>query len=434
MSAPAPPHIAIIGGGIAGLILALSLTHRHIPVAVYERAPTFRYIGAGIASSSCMRACLAILDPDVADFVERVSGPPMTPFLTLLDGVHDTGDEERVWLRTGDGHVGAFRPVHRAVLMEALWARMPVGMVRLGKRLETYGEGEGGRVELVFTDGSRAEADAVVGCDGVRSRTRQVMFGSDNPVSFASYTHKFVYRAVVPMDKMVAAVGEVKAKTPAHRTGRGGHMVQYPVADGQLVNLVMYRVDESAWPDPERLTLPGERAEVLEFYKDWSPLVKGILGAMGEDLDRWAIFDMAEHPAPYFNKGRVCLVGDAAHAASPHHGSGASFGVEDVLALVTALEEVQKDAEASGTRSQAKLNEQLTAAFAAYNAVRYERGIWLVQSSREAGDLYEWLGPDGDDAEKVTKDILNRHRTLYGLDVPAMVQQTREEYWKRVSC
>jgi len=146
-------------------------------------------------------------------------------------------------------------------------------------------------------------------------------------------------------------------------------------------------------------------------------------GAQGLPLTvQWAIFDLAKHPVPTFVKGRVALMGDAAHATSPHHGAGAGFCIEDaaVMATILASDAIQTPA-------------HLEAAFAAYNDARLERGHWLVQSSRRVGDLYDWRaeGP-GSDMKKIQEELEQRNRVIFEADVPRMCALAAEDARKRV--
>lgn len=89
---------------------------------------------------------------------------------------------------------------------------VPDTIARFGKRLDTVTELPSGRLQMNFVDGSTAEADAVIGCDGIKSRVRQLIVGKDHPSASPQYTHKYAYRGLVPMEQAIAAVGEEKAK------------------------------------------------------------------------------------------------------------------------------------------------------------------------------------------------------------------------------
>ncbi len=106
----------------------------------------------------------------------------------------------------------------------------------------------------------------------------------------------------------------------------------------------------------------------------------------------WAVFDLLEYPIPFYNRGRICLAGDAAHAPSPHHGAGAGMGIEDALCLSVLMSEVMT----SIRHNPASKEQALITAFETYDKVRRTRSQWLVNSSRRMCDLHhqeEWGDP-----------------------------------------
>ena len=229
------------------------------------------------------------------------------------------------------------------------------------------------------------------------------------------------------MDKAVAALGEEKAHSQCTRTGPEAHVVNFPIAQHTLINVVAF-VNQDEWPH-EKLTTPATRQEVMEVFKDWNPIVRTIVSLLEDSLDKWAIFDNHDHPAPTFSSGPVCIAGDAAHASSPHHGSGAGFGMEDALTLSTVLEEVNVTLQTG----KASKSAAFAAAFKAYDATRRERDLWLVESSRKVSDTYEWANPDcGSDPEKCLKDVESRSRKLWQFDIDAMLKDARSAYQRLI--
>ena len=122
------------------------------------------------------------------------------------------------------------------------------------------------------------------------------------------------------------------------------------------------------------------------------------------DLDRWGIFDTGSNPCPYFNKGRICLLGDAAHATAPHHGAGAGMCVEDAATMALLL-------------AQCRSVHEYETAFAVFDSHRRERGQWLVQSSRITGDIYDWMDPNcGSDAQKIVDELERRTDKIWNVN------------------
>ena len=101
--------------------------------------------------------------------------------------------------------------VHRAKFLDQMVELLPQGIAQFGKRLESISQRENGLMHMTFMDGTTATADAILGCDGIKSRVRQIMFGDDHPCAHPTYTHKYAYRALVPMEDAVAAMGDEKA-------------------------------------------------------------------------------------------------------------------------------------------------------------------------------------------------------------------------------
>jgi len=155
---------------------------------------------------------------------------------------------------------------------------------------------------------------------------------------------------------------------------------------------------------------------------NWSPGIRELVQKLPEKLFKWAIFDMADHPADTYARGRVALVGDAAHASSPFHGAGACMGVEDALVLVTVLKQAFSDTERR-SKSQA-----VTAALQAYSAVRLERSQWLVSSSRDMGEIYQWrYTATGSDPVTIKAEIESRSRKIWDYNVDQMVEEAKRE-------
>lgn len=185
------------------------------------------------------------------------------------------------------------------------------------------------------------------------------------------------------------------------------------------------------WPDASRLTLPSHRDTALSEFRDWGDNVSAILSMLTSDTDCWGLFDLGDHPVPFYAKGRVCISGDAAHATTPHHGAGAGFCIEDsaVMAglLVSAGEELKKD---QGLQKSTAIE----AAFAAFDASRRPRTQWLVQSSRRVSDLYEWrVDGVGRDAGKIHKELEWRCNTVWQADITEMVEEARRGFSKQLN-
>ena len=227
------------------------------------------------------------------------------------------------------------------------------------------------------------------------------------------------------MENAVAALGEEKAKNQCMHMGPKAHVLNFPIAQHTLMNVVAFATDDGEWLH-EKMTAPATRKEVMDVFQDWGPAVRAIAGLLEDSLDKWAIYDTYDHPAPTYANGRTCIAGDAAHACAPHHGAGAGCGVEDALALGIVMDEVTSTLASGKARRK---NAALTAAFRAYDAARRERSQWLVQSARHICETYEWADLScGSDPDKCLKEIEWRAHKIWDFDIDGMMRDARSAY------
>jgi salicylate hydroxylase len=211
-------HVAVIGGGIAGVTLAITLHHRNIPVTLYEQAPAFGEVGAGVSFGPNAVAAMKACHQGIFEAFEKVCTRNMwsskqNVWFDYLDG-HSTGTSTSAQnsshqdiaftISNSTGQTG----VHRAHFLDELIKLVPGGISRFNKRLDDVTEREDGKLVLKFADGSEDVTDVVIGCDGIKSRVRQLMVGEDHPSANPTYTHKYAYRGLIPMDKAIGAIGE----------------------------------------------------------------------------------------------------------------------------------------------------------------------------------------------------------------------------------
>lgn len=194
--------------------------------------------------------------------------------------------------------------------------------------------------------------------------------------------------------------------------GPNAHAITYPVTK-DLLNVLLVISDPNPWETEDgRHIARGRKQEALDAFADWHPTVRAVVDLMPEEMDKWAIFDMMERPAPFYARGRVCVAGDAAHAAGPHLGAGAGFGMEDALVLAELLRTVN---EASDQRFRAQMCRDL---LKVYNDERYDRTQWLVRQTRVACDLFQWRDPDvGSDSEKFSREITRIFHQIWTFDI-----------------
>ena len=325
------PKIAIIGGGLGGAAAALAL-HRHgIEAEVYEKAPELSEIGAGLnLSPNALKAFRYLGVEDAAiDIGYQAAEQVIRSYrsgrvLARLQRDHSIVDR----------YGAMFLTIHRADLLDILVHALPDGMVRLDAGCIGVETRPGGAVAR-FADGSAVEADAVIGADGIRSAVRESLFGPVAP----SFTGRVCWRGLVPRE---AITDDRYAMQMTSWWGPHGHIVHYPVRRGELVNFVAHR-DTDAWTE-ESWTYECDRGELMEIFADWNPDLLKLLES-SERYYKWALYD--RDPLESWGRGRITLLGDAAHPMLPYLGQGACMAVEDACILAEAIVRAPDDLEAA---------------------------------------------------------------------------------------
>jgi salicylate hydroxylase len=271
--------ISIIGGGLGGLLLAIGLSTRGVPVRIYEAAPGFTETGAGIGFGPNAVRAMTMLDPRIRDAYD------------LLKTENRWESKKNTWFdfRVGWGPVpelvaelkmGVEKEgggnVLRTRFMEELVKLLPRGCAAFGKTLSRMEESDG-RVKLWFGDGTTSVADAVVGCDGIRSVVRKLLLGKDHEASKAVFSGVYVYRGLLDMETAIAAVGEELALNSQVYMGKDGDLVTYPIEDGSVLNVVAFRKHkEDTWEHP-RWVVDSSHEELMRDFEGWGELPQRIL-------------------------------------------------------------------------------------------------------------------------------------------------------------
>jgi salicylate hydroxylase len=322
------PRVAIIGGGIGGLTAANALSRAGVEVAVYEAAAELKEIGAGVAlHPNAMKVLRAI---GVEDDVRRVAGRSQWQVMRNWKTGRVIGRTSRSQQVASFGIMGA--TVHRADLLDVLAGALPAGLVTLGRRC-TQVRSDGDVAVARFADGSEIEADVIVGADGIHSPVRACLFGPDAP----RFTGKICYRSVVRAAAVRGARPRAEgvqglSRDGAQWFGPHGTIVLYPLRGEELINVVCH-YDDDGYRHESWITECG-RDEVLERYAGWHESLLRLFAA-AEVWYKWALYD--RDPIPHWTKGRVTLLGDAAHPMLPYLGQGACQAIEDGAVLATAL-------------------------------------------------------------------------------------------------
>jgi salicylate hydroxylase len=178
------------------------------------------------------------------------------------------------------------------------------------------------------------------------------------------------------------------------------------------VTAVVAFSSKSEWTD-DRWVVQTTKENLYQDFAGWSSHVQSILHLM-QTPDIWALF---EHlPARTYTRGSAVIIGDAAHATTPHQGSGAGMAIEDAFVLGEIIKAVRDYYSA----------DHLTTAFRAYEKVRMYRTQKLVSTSHEAGMLYEFeLEGVGDDAGKIAENLKHRMRWIWEEDLEQEVKDAK---------
>lgn len=200
-------------------------------------------------------------------------------------------------------------------------------------------------------------------------------------------------------------------------------MLTFPVNHGKILNIVAFHTSDEDWPDYNKLTRSATREDALKDFEGYGHDVISLLNLCKANLDVWAIFHLGDNPLPHFAQGSVCLIGDAAHATSPHHGAGAGFCIEDSAVLADLLAD-----------KNVKTQKDIEAAFATFDEQRRDRGHFLVQTSAHIGNCYEWLADGiGEDFSKIEHEINTRNSKIADVDVPQMCLDAKAQLQIRIN-
>lgn len=296
----------VVGGGIGGLAAAAALRRIGWQAIVLERAAELREIGAGMSQApNALRALEALGVGEQA----RAAGVPThaSGNLRLSDG--------RYLQRARPGDASALLAFHRADLQRVLLEAVPDGWVRTGAEVTAVRQDDDG--VTVACDGVEASGELVVAADGIRSTVRRLLWPDAPPPRFLGRTAWL-------------GIAEVAGVPGSITLGRGGYFLIHPVGRGRAYWAYVITADQ---PD---VRYEDEKAEVARRVATWhEPIPELIEATPAEAVIHIDICDL--DPLPTYVRGRVALLGDAAHAMSPDRGQGAGQSLEDAVVLAAAV-------------------------------------------------------------------------------------------------
>jgi len=271
-------QIAIIGGGIGGVVLGVSLSKfENIEFTIYESRAAYGEIGAGLGFGANSHRAMALISPAIWEgYQTRASfnGWPEKQNVWFDFSVGEKGENEgkRIIEVTMPDKVTQ-STAHRAHFLEELVKFLPAGCSKFNKKLVNIDQSKE-KVVCSFADGSEIEADAVIGCDGIRSACRSFVF--EKELSSPIFTQKVAYRGLVPMKLAEAALGAEKANNRQMYLGHRGHILTFPVANGVLMNVVAFHSSKSDIWEGEWIQ-PLQKENVKRDFDGWGESVTKIM-------------------------------------------------------------------------------------------------------------------------------------------------------------
>jgi 2-polyprenyl-6-methoxyphenol hydroxylase-like FAD-dependent oxidoreductase len=363
-------HALIIGGGIAGPALALFLKRAGFGATIFEARQEQGDIGAalGIAPNGMnVLAELGLADRVIATGTIMDRSVFRTVAGKAIGATPATGD------RFGSPGVTLSRAALHRILVEAAdEAGIPV---RYGKRLVDLREDASG-ITAIFADGLEERGEVLVGADGINSRVRDLILPDAPKPEFTGIVGPggFMPRSALPERPDDDGHSLVLYYSPRGFFGYGRG--DRDAATGAFWWTVIERDTPMTDAERDATSLADVRESILAASDHWDPAVRHILEATTRFIPPLNIFDVGSLPRWW--KGRVILVGDAAHAISPHSGQGASMALEDTIVLARILRDAQGP---------------LGETFAAFEAARRERVERVVAFGRQSGNSKKKQGP-----------------------------------------
>jgi 3-hydroxybenzoate 6-monooxygenase len=355
--------VLVVGGGIGGLSTALALARKGVAVQVLEQAPEFMEIGAGIQ-----------LGPNVFRMFEVLGlTEQMFHWCAFPEGLEfrdsitaETIVDMKIDQRFHDKYHAPYGVIHRADMLNVILdACKKSNLIKLATSQKVIAiDDTGGGVTVKIETGETYTGAALIGCDGLWSTVRETIVGDGKPV----VSGHIAYRAVLPTSEWPA---EYRLPKMIVWCGEKTHLVHYPLRRGELFNLVVvFHSDryEEGWDTY------GDPAELHERFKDKCEPVRTLL----QKVNAWKMWVLCDRPAiKNWSKGRITLLGDAAHPMLQYLAQGGNTAMEDAVCLANQVEAMPGDYEG---------------AFKKYQELRYLRTARVQLMARVFGEIYHASG------------------------------------------
>ena len=396
--------VALIGGGIAGLALMTQLVkYPHLDVHLYEAAPQFSEIGAGISfGANAVKAIQLLgLGQEYESIADKVRAPFTDIWFQWRNGYTDEYLSSSVAKDVGQSSV------HRADFLDTLIPLVPQKNAHFNKRVQQI-EANEDVVKVTFLDGETIVCDYLIGCDGIHSVVRNHVLDSHQlPAVLPQFSGTWAYRGIIKYqdfkNTLVKLGQDIElADVPQMLLGKDKHILTFPIRQGEEINIVAFKSDrtQTILPEDTAWTRPTTKAEMLADFSEWSESCKALLNLIDHPTI-WALHEI-EALKTYRNKfDNVIILGDAAHAMLPHQGAGAGQGLEDAYLLAQLF-------------SYAEINTQnVKAVSKVYEDSRLERAVQVQFTSRESGEIYELYSEKYPNFEKIGQHLTHRFDWLW---------------------
>jgi salicylate hydroxylase len=355
--------IYVVGAGLGGVAAALGLARKGFNVRIVEQTPELGVIGYGIQLGPNVFPMFRRLGIEDA-ILKHAHFPPNVLMLDALTAKEvtrvPTGESFRA--RFKDPYVAIHRVDLHGALLDAMRA-MPNVEILASTEFASY-ENLEDHVRIKTADGRAFEAAAVIGSDGIGSVVRRQMVGEEalRPIGYVAH------RTIVPMEQVSKEIGRDEVILWG---GPGFHIVQYPLRNRSLFNIVAVFRTENIY---ERADEETYRRVLMETYASAHPLMHQML-AMLDLKRRWVIAD--RDPIRNWTDGRVALLGDAAHPALQSFAQGACMAIEDAVVLAECVHMAKGD---------------FGRAFKTYERARCLRTARIVLENRSLWEFYHLGG------------------------------------------
>ena len=326
-------NVIIIGAGIGGLVSALCLDVKGHKVEIYEKAETLSELGAGVQLSPNATRVLNYLDL-FEDLEPYIFEPKSFQFLNYLSGKVIT--ERKLGEAIKNDFNSPNYDIHRADLQRVLLNKIKARNIDIRTNMKVTNVGNNKNSAFIEADGKEIEADLIIGADGIHSKVSDSLFGKKE----ISFTGNVAWRMLIPVELLPENL--ILPNTSVW-LGPNKHFVTYHVSGGKNLNCVCL-VEQEGWLS-ESWSEKGDIEDLKRAYKGWNKTIETLLDyADPNTLFKWALHDRL--PMKQWSKGRIVVLGDAAHPMLPFLAQGAAMAIEDGAVLANCIDNFEEVGEA----------------------------------------------------------------------------------------